>query len=316
MQEPEPVFLTSSPGKVLLSGEYFVLWGATALAFPSLQRQYLTVCDTTDQAFHRWTTSVGSTEIFSCLIDKISLHAYEVAGSKASAEFIEKLLWAARSMNPAIFETSRHFHTELDFQPEWGLGSSSSLIVNISRFTHTDPWVLHQTISQGSGYDVACALHEKPLLFSHPENPRISFPVINYPFADSLYFLPLGFKKDSSRAIRETAHLRPSTAIIEEASQISYALTWARTLTEFSELLKSFMHLVKRGLGLNDDLPAPLNDFGGLIKPLGAWGGDLALVISDVEEDWLRNWFNSRGYARLIKWQDIIPTFQNTVLHE
>lgn len=316
MQAPEPVFLTSSPGKVMLSGEYFVLWGATALAFPSLRRQHLAVYDISDQAFHRWTTTADSEEIFSCLFDKASLKAIEIQGSKASAEFIEKLLQAARTLNPGIFDSSWHFHSRLDFSPHWGLGSSSSLIVNISRFTQTDPWTLHRMISQGSGYDIACALHKKPLLFSHPENPRISFPPINYPFTDSLYFLPLGLKKDSSRAISETAHLRPSTDLIEKASQISYALTWTRSLKEFSDLLEKYVQLVKRGLGLDEGFPAPLTGFSGLIKPLGAWGGDLALVVSEEDENQLRNWFASRGFPELIKWQEIIPPFPNSGNHE
>lgn len=317
MQAPEPVFLTSSPGKVMLSGEYFVLWGAAALAFPSLQRQHLAVYDISDQAFHRWTTLAGSEEIFSCLIDKSSLKAFDIQGSKASAEFIERLLQAARTLNPGVFESSWHFHTRLDFPPHWGLGSSSSLIVNISRFTQTDPWTLHRMISKGSGYDVACALHEKPLLFSHPENPRTSFVNISYPFADSLYFIPLGIKKDSSRAVSETAHLRPSTALIEEASRISFALTWTRSLAEFSELLRNYINLVKRSLGLDEGLPAPLAGFGGLIKPLGAWGGDLALVVSEEDENQLRNWFASKGFPSLFKWQEIIPSFslQNAESH-
>lgn len=316
MQAPEPVFLTSSPGKVMLSGEYFVLWGAAALAFPSIQRQHLAIYDLSEQAFHRWTTSAGSSEIFSCLIDKKSLKAFDIRGSEGSAQFIENLLQAARSLNPEIFETNLHFQTRLDFSPQWGLGSSSSLIVNISRFTQTDPWTLHRMVSQGSGYDIACALHEKPLLFSHPENPRINFPLINYPFTDSLYFLPLGIKKDSSRAVSETAHLRPSTALIEEASQISYALTWTRSLKEFSDFLKIYVHLVKRGIGLKESLPAQLAGFNGIIKPLGAWGGDLALVVSEEDPNQLRNWFASRGFPELIKWQEIIPPFPNSENHE
>lgn len=315
MQAPEPVFLTSSPGKVMLSGEYFVLWGATALAFPTFQRQHLAVFELTYQTCHHWTTTAGSEEIFSCLIDKASLKAFDIQGSKASAEFIEKVLQAARTLNPGIFESSWHFHTRLGFQPQWGLGSSSSLIVNISRFTQTDAWRLHRMISRGSGYDIACALHEKPLLFSHPENPRISFPNITYPFVNALYFLPLGIKKDSSRAVSETAHLQPSTALIEEASQISYTLTWVPSLKEFTDLLKNYMHLVKRGLGLDEDLPAPLTGFSGFIKPLGAWGGDLALVISEEDENQLRDWFASRGFPELIKWQEIIPS-PNSENHE
>jgi len=39
-----------------------------------------------------------------------------------------------------------------------GLGSSSTLIVNISKWANVDPFQVHKLISKGSGYDIAASL--------------------------------------------------------------------------------------------------------------------------------------------------------------
>jgi hypothetical protein len=44
-------------------------------------------------------------------------------------------------------------------------------------------------------------------------------------------------------------------------------------------------------------------DFNGVIKSLGAWGGDFVLVISEENPS---SYFKAKGYETLIPYQDMI----------
>ncbi len=306
MQEPKPVFSTSAPGKVMLCGEYFVLWGATALAFPCRHRQFLSVFHQPEKQTHNWITRVGDETIFSCEIDKSSLEVQNIRGSFDSAKYIESLIKAVHHINPEAFAHSFRFETLLTFRPEWGLGSSSSLIVNMARFADVDPFFLHRMISRGSGYDVACALFEKPLLFKNPEKPEISFPEIHYNFTESLYFLPLNIKQDSQKAVKDILSKQISPQALAKASQLAVDLSQATDFISFTKLLNEYVHLVEDQLGLSNPAKEFFSDFQGTIKPLGAWGGDLMLVASQENKSYIHGYFGAKGFKTVIEWHTII----------
>lgn len=313
MQAPEPVFLSSAPGKVMLSGEYFVLWGATAFALPSRYRQYLEVYHLPDSPSHRWDTLIRDELIFSCEIDKKNHECKNINGSASSAAYISHLIKAAHHFNATAFNQTCHFITRLTFQPEWGLGSSSSLIVNMARFIGADAFALHRMLSQGSGYDVACALYEKPLLFKNPVRPEIYFSELNYDFTNHLSFLALKIKQDSQAAVKDILSRRPPEDVLNKASAISLAMARSKNLEEFDALLKEFMHLVKEKLGLSNWLEKKFRDFQGTLKPLGAWGGDLALVVSYENETYIRDYFAEKGFQTLLPWSEVIELPKNMI---
>jgi len=313
MQEHKPVFSTSAPGKVMLCGEYFVLWGASALAFPARHRQFLNVFYQPEKQTHSWITRVGEEIIFSCEIDKSSLEVQNIRGSLDSAKYIESLIKAVLQINPEAFSHSYRFETLLTFRPEWGLGSSSSLIVNMARFADVDPFALHRMISRGSGYDVACALFEKPLLFKNPEKPEISFPEINYNFIECLHFLPLNIKKDSQKAVKDILSKQISPQALAIASKLSESLSQVNDFNLFTNLLNEYVHLVEKQLGLSNPAKELFRGFQGTIKPLGAWGGDLMLVASQEKENYIKDYFGAKGFKTIIKWHDIIELPQKYV---
>ncbi len=57
-------------------------------------------------------------------------------------------------------------NTHLDFPRDWGLGSSSTLINNVAQWAQVDPFDLHFKVSNGSGYDIACANEDSPIVYS------------------------------------------------------------------------------------------------------------------------------------------------------
>ena len=191
----EAIFKTRSPGKLMLTGEYLALQGALALALPVNRYQSLEVYET-DKDVLEWETWHEDTRIFHNTFTlphfaPIDFHTHP------STLFITSLLKAAFSLNPDFREPKGfRIRTQMEFDPAWGWGSSSSLIVNTARWTGTDPFELHRNVSQGSGYDIAVAFLNSAVLYSNHPFFRIQAYDIDYPFSYHLYLLFLGKKQD------------------------------------------------------------------------------------------------------------------------
>ncbi|HRI60243.1 MAG TPA: hypothetical protein PK228_10985, partial [Saprospiraceae bacterium] len=154
-----PVFETHAHGKLLLTGEYFVLDGARALALPVRYGQTLHVEAGTEPARLSWTSkNEDGTAWF--------LAEYELPGlvpvtfnDKKTAGTLASILQACRRQNPDFLTGSQSYKvlTQNDFPRDWGLGTSSTLIAALAKWAQVDPYpVLFDTMG-GSGYDIACA---------------------------------------------------------------------------------------------------------------------------------------------------------------
>ncbi len=49
-------------------------------------------------------------------------------------------------------------------------------------------------------------------------------------------------------------------------------------------------------------------DFEGTIKPLGAWGGDFILAISEAGFEKVRTYFNQKGLKVVFKWDELVKS--------
>ena len=80
-----------SNGKLLITGEYFVLNGALSLALPTVYGQYLEI-NTNNSNVINWTSYNNNREIwFKCQIDKDSLKVIS-SSSKKISEIIKELI--------------------------------------------------------------------------------------------------------------------------------------------------------------------------------------------------------------------------------
>ena len=162
------VFHTHAHGKLLLTGEYFVLDGALALALPVRYGQSLRVESGIQSDTLTWTSRdhAGNTwfEAVYALPDLQLLSATDGGVARTLAQ----ILHACRQQNPAFLATSSagvQVFTQNDFPREWGLGTSSTLIAAVAKWAGVDPYpVLFNTLG-GSGYDLACAYADGPLTY-------------------------------------------------------------------------------------------------------------------------------------------------------
>ena len=153
-----------SNGKILLSGEYLVYYGAKAIGLPIKMGQNLIVTDRDDKLID-WTSYNNDKKIwFKCILNE----SFKVINTNDNsiAQRLQIIIKEIRMLNPKFIINGKTIKTHLDFDYNWGLGSSSTLINNLSNWAKVNPYLLLKNTFGGSGYDIACASNNCPILFS------------------------------------------------------------------------------------------------------------------------------------------------------
>ena len=297
-------------GKLLLTGEYLVLHGAVALALPTKLGQTLTV-ETCHGASLHWSAFKPDGPWFSATLNPRTLEILDTTDpSKASK--LSQILQAVQELNPSAFEPGLHFETHLEFDPSWGLGSSSTLISNLAQWAGVDPYVLLKKTFGGSGYDIACAQSDKPIFYwlsgDQPYSQSVDF---NPPFADKLFFVYQGQKQSSSKEVKAfNQHWAQAdlTTEMQTISELSRALPTITYFEDFCTLLQVHENMLSRCLN-REPVQQQYPDFNGTLKSLGAWGGDFLLAATEMSQDEVRAYFRSKGFSPLnpiFRYQDLI----------
>ena len=316
-----------SHGKFLLTGEYLVLKGALALATPLKFGQSLTV-KTVSEPSLQWDAYKPDGPWFSAALNPENLEIID-SDDQSKAEKLRQILRAVKHLNPNTFEgKSLKFTTRLDFDPNWGLGSSSTLISNLARWANIDPYELLKLTFGGSGYDIACATAEGPIYYQlsttesalrQSQGPKVVEPVetpapmvepINFtpPFADHLYFVYQGRKQNSSKEVK--AFLEKTNPVdlqkdIEAVSEICRAVPKCQNLEEFGLLMQCHERIIARCIG-QTPVQKRFPDFEGTLKSLGAWGGDFVLAATEWSESQVKAYFKKKGLEVIFGYKDIV----------
>jgi mevalonate kinase len=322
-------------GKFLLTGEYLVLKGALALALPLNLGQSLEIslADTDTHRLH-WIAQQPDKPWFSVLFDTETLEPISTDDT-AKAEKLASILKAIRQLKPKAFHGGdMRVRTHLDFNPEWGLGSSSTLIANLARWADVNPYELLKLTFGGSGYDLACATAEGPIYyqltmsepaFRQAQRPSLDSPAkvpepvetptpmvqpidFNPPFAKHLFFVYQGQKQSSSKEIK--AFLAKANPVdlqkdIEAISEISRAVPKCESLDEFAMLMQCHERIISRCIG-QEPVQKRFPGFEGVLKSLGAWGGDFILAATEWTENQVREYFKGKGLEVVFGYNDLV----------
>lgn len=304
-----------SNGKFLLTGEYLVLKGALALATPLKFGQSLTV-KTVSEPFLHWDAYKPDAPWFSVTLNQKNIEIID-CNDRQKAEKLVQILKAVRELNPDAFNDGLHFETHLDFDQNWGLGSSSTLISNLARWAEVDPYELLKLTFGGSGYDIACATAEGPIYYQLKtevpelvEGPTPTVEPINFnpPFADHLYFVYQGRKQNSSKEVK--AFLEKTNPVdlqkdIEAVSEISRAVPKCQNLEEFGLLMQCHERIIARCIG-QEPVQKRFPDFEGTLKSLGAWGGDFILAATNWDSVQVKAYFKEKSLEVVFGYNDIV----------
>lgn len=300
-----------SHGKLLLTGEYLVLNGARALALPLGKEQIMEIgYDPGLKTTIDWLASDPEGSWFKArlafdpLLTVLDTDNHEVAGK------LVELLNAAKSLNPDFLTAPGNYYVNnhLTFNRNWGWGSSSTLISNLARWAGADPFALNRLVFGGSGYDIACARSDSPLLYrlasGKPEIREIPF---HPSFHEHIAFIHLGVKQDTPMEIKgfnpDPALVLPAVA---EISAITSEIAATTLLTRFNSLIERHESIIGHLLNRPAIQSSLFADFNGSIKSLGAWGGDFIMASSpDTFESTVR-YFRARGFPVSFSWKEII----------
>ncbi|QBN18893.1 GYDIA family GHMP kinase [Flavobacterium nackdongense] len=298
-----------SNGKLLITGEYLVLDGANALALPTKFGQKLIVEKGNNQEIN-WTSYDADGSLW--LEETISFEDIIKEKSLASPESVKntliEILRQGYLLNPDFIQKSQGFQirTELSFPRNWGLGTSSTLINNIAQWLEINAFDLLNNSFGGSGYDIACAQNDSPILY-HLDNGKPVVETVSFEpkFAENLYFVYLEKKQSSKAAIASYYNNKNETLAknIIASNKITSAVLQAETLQEFALALEEHEAGMSTILEMQTIKESLFPDFNGVIKSLGAWGGDFVLAISKENP---ADYFKERGFRTIVSYNDMI----------
>jgi len=294
-----------SNGKLLITGEYFVLNGALSLALPTLYGQYLEINDN-DSNIINWTSYNNNKEIwFKCEIDKDNLDIL-YSSSKEISRIIKELISYIREKETNFLKSNGStINTQLTFDKNWGLGSSSTLINNISKLSGVDPYELNDKFFNGSGYDIACAESNSSLLYRlYDDKKEITKIDFNPPFKDKLYFVYLNKKQNSLNEIINFKERVNSEIGISEISEITKRIIICKDQSEFNKLIREHENIISKLISKKKIKDKIFNDFNGEVKSLGAWGGDFILASSNESET--KKYFRNKGFNFIFEFDKVI----------
>ncbi len=297
-----------SNGKLLLTGEYVVLDGAKAFALPTKFGQNLIIEETEGQIIHWKSVDSDGSIWFEDTIPFLSIVRNErFDDAKNIKNTLIEILHEAYLMNADFITSSKGYtiRTELTFPKFWGLGTSSTLINNIAQWLEIDAFELLKRSFGGSGYDIACAQNNSPILYQLiNEKPVVNKVNFKPDFTDKIFFVYLNKKQNSKSAIASYygQHGNFQNAL-ETINSITKRVIEAITLKEFALALQNHEIELSNILELPTVKEALFPDFDGMIKSLGAWGGDFVMCISKENP---ADYFKAKGFETVIPYGKMI----------
>lgn len=297
-------------GKLLLTSEYAVLDGALALAIPTRFGQRMTVKQTRKSDLFWKSYDKEKNQWFSAQISLYDFSAVKTTDDDKAA-YLSKLLKGAVRQNSEFLSKWNGFdvETHLEFDRDWGLGSSSSLTYLVAEWAGVNPLLLHFEVSKGSGYDVAAAGADLPITYQLGEE-TVNYTEVDFepPFANNLYFIHLNQKQDSKVAIEHYfKKAKQKKTLVKKISALTESILRCKTLNSFIDLIKEHEALLCQHLGLDSICDQRgFQDFSGGIKSLGAWGGDFILAASGESPSEVEAYFKDKGYDTVISYKDML----------
>lgn len=290
-------------GKLLLTAEYAVLGGATALAVPTKLGQSLKVTEKGNAI--QWKSVDCNGKIW--YHNEFDIATFIPKNPDEIGNRLQQLFLAIKMQNSNCWNTSPGFSftTTLDFDRSWGLGSSSTLISLLAQWANVNPYMLQQQVFGGSGYDIACATSKSALVYTRtkPLQPTVTSVNFSPVFKEQLFFVHLNQKQDSQKAVAAFDKTKLTPSKIKEIGAITSAFLKESNLKIFQELMWQHEEIIGDLIGETPVQKRLFADFKGAIKSLGAWGGDFILACGDATTP---TYFANKGYTTCLPYSALI----------
>lgn len=272
----------------MLAGEYAVMCGVEALALPVRAGQWQHVWEMPAKGVSKlvWQSKDADGSVwFECRVDTDIMHVSETT-SETYSDTLLRLLFCIKEQKPELFlHKNIRIETECEFNRSFGLGSSSTLVCNLAKWSGVNAHLLQERAFGGSGYDVAVGNLGRPLVYWLENNEsNWSSWQLHPDFTDDWYLAFPGEKQNSRDSLAgvkaQLDKMSNDVALLQQMNACIQAIKSPRSLPMLEAMLEMWQALLSQRL----DLPRPYETLGlspvkgGLCKYLGAWGGDVLLI--------------------------------------
>jgi len=296
-------------GKLLLTGEYLVLQGAESLALPTKLGQSMEVKESSGAEIKWLSLDENGEKWFEAKLSQYDFKAIDTSDEKISGLLTKLFKACARQDSEFLAQWGgRQVTTRLEFDRNWGLGSSSTLIHCIAAWADVNAYQLCMDTIGGSAYDIACAAADGPLIYQLNDN-QISVTEADFmpKYHEQIYLAFLGKKQDSQKSVADFLRSNKDfKSEISDISAITLEIEKAASLDKFIELMEAHEIIMSKVLGQEKIKDTRFGDFDGTVKSLGAWGGDFALFASNMDPQSIVSYLDKKGLNTYFKYQDLV----------
>ena len=290
-----------SNGKLLISGEYLVLDGALSLALPCKFGQYLNFTEDSNGTLEWISKSMNDTIWFTAYFEAKTLKVLKTSNYN-TVKWVKKILEFCNKNSLTNKSLQGKIECKLDFPNNWGLGSSSTLLNNLASLYEINPYYLHFSTTNGSGYDIACAGSNSALTYRVIENiPQVKKMDWSPVFKDEILFIFLKKKQKSNLEVKRFKELKKDPDLISRISSITKEIIYSKTIEEFEHLLDEHEAITGQYIQSETVKSKYFSDYEGSVKSLGAWGGDFVLATRKN-----KNYFLDKGFDTILSFSEII----------
>lgn len=288
-------------GKLLIFGEYVVLRGVKGLAIPLTFDQKLSISQNAGKGL-TWRCF----ELGNCWLEIIFSDKFEIlqTNDQDKARLIQKLLVFIKNQRPLLNITGQYLKFDLQFNRDYGMGTSSTLISLLSQWSGLDPYLLLYNSFRSSGYDLAAATAQEPFLYNLSGR-VLQYVKIHKAISDNLLFVYSGKKQDSAKEVAlfekiptTIFQLEGMDRLVDRAAASKSIEDWERTMEESDYILSSI-------LNQKPIQELEFSDYPYKVKSLGAWGGDFIMATCRNKSEAIE-YFQNKGKKTIYTYRDII----------
>jgi predicted SpoU family rRNA methylase len=113
-------------------------------------------------------------------------------------------------------------------------------------------------------------------------------------------------KQNSREAIKHYRSLKDTGVVVKKINSITDALQKVKTVNKAITLLLEHETVMSEVLKIPSINESRFEDFAGVCKSLGAWGGDFILALSNTNKNYITEYFAKKGLKTIFAYKDMI----------
>ena len=166
-----------------------------------------------------------------------------------------------------------------------------------------NPFYVQEKVFGGSGYDIACAEKRNSITYQLiDQKPTVVDVAFKPPFHEYLFFVYMN-KKQNSRTSIQNHYCGVSDELRNDLNTLTKRFIKTRKASEFQTLMIAHERIISKLIGIPPVQQTVFSDYEGVVKSLGAWGGDFVLACGPKNS---KEYFLEKGYGICIPYFKLV----------